>query len=342
MKLRDVRTRARERLRGFCRVCRICDGRACAGEMPGMGGRGTGAGFINNVEALARVRLNMTTIHSATEPDLTYDFFGQKLSFPVLGAPLGGAEINLGGALTEGEFADAQVRGAVEAGTIAWTGDGPDPILYQSGLKAIRAQGGRGVPVIKPRKIRDIMQLIRQAEEHDVLAVGIDIDAAGFRNMDKAGEFVGPKSVAQLKGIIGGTKLAVILKGIMTRGDALAALETGAAGIVVSNHGGRALDHTPGTIEVLPEIAAVIRGRLRVFLDGGIRTGDDVLKAIALGAEAVLVGRPIAIAAFGGGTQGVRRQLEQFKKDLKTAMIMTGCDNLQKIGPAVVRPPRGW
>ena len=86
----------------------------------------------------------------------------------------------------------------------------------------------------------------------------------------------------------------------------------------------------------------MVRGRLRIFLDGGIRTGDDVLKALALGAEAVLVGRPIAIAAFGGGAQGVKRQLEQLEKDLKTAMIMTGCDSLEKIGPAVVRIPRDW
>ena len=330
MRLREVRSRARDRLQGFCRVCPICDGRACAGEMPGMGGRGTGAGFINNVTSLSRVRLNMTTIHSASKPDLSYDFFGQKLAFPVLGAPMGGAKMNMGGAMTEEEFAAAQVQGAVEAGTMAFTGDGPDPILYQGGLQAISAVEGRGVPVIKPRKEEDIIRLIRQAEEVNVPAIGIDIDAAGFRNMDKAGEFVGPKSVAQLKEIVKSSRLPLILKGVMTGRDALAALEAGAAGIVVSNHGGRALDHTPGTIEVLPEIAAVVRGRLRIFLDGGIRTGDDVLKALALGAEAVLVGRPIAIAAFGGGAQGVKRQLEQLEKDLKTAMIMTGCDNLQK------------
>lgn len=342
MKLREVHTRARERLQGFCRVCRICDGRACAGELPGMGGRGTGDSFINNVAALARVRLNMTTIHSAAEPDLTYDFFGQKLAFPVLGAPMGGADMNMGGALTEEEFAEAQVAGAVEAGTMALTGDGPNPMLYKSGLKAIKAQGGRGVPVIKPRSVKDILELIGQAEEQGVPAVGIDIDAASFRNMDQAGEFVGPKSIAQLGEIVRGTKLPLILKGVMTGRDALAALEAGAAGIVVSNHGGRALDHTPGTIEVLPEIAALIRGRIRIFLDGGIRSGEDVLKALALGAEAVLVGRPIAIAAFGGGAQGVKRQLEQFEKDLRTGMIMTGCENLQKISPAVVRVPRDW
>ncbi|HHW55111.1 MAG: alpha-hydroxy-acid oxidizing protein [bacterium] len=342
MDLREVRKAARERLQGICRVCPVCDGWACAGELPGMGGKGTGAAFINNVSALAQVRLNLSTIHSAAEPDLTYDFFGQRLAFPLLGAPMCGTARNLGGIVTDREFIRAQVDGAVAAGTLAMVGDGADPTLYPEGLEALRVHGGLGVPIIKPREPEEIIKRMQWAEEAGALAVGIDIDGAAFRYMNRMGEPVGPKTLAQLREIIGSTRLPVILKGIMTVKDAVAAVAAGAAGIVVSNHGGRALDHTPGTIEVLPEIVAAVKGRIRVFMDGGIRTGVDVLKALALGAEAALVGRPIVIAAVGGGAEGVKLQLEEFAEDLRTAMILTGCRNLREISPAIVRVPSSW
>ena len=235
----------------------------------GDGGKGTGAAFINNVSALAQVRLNLSTIHSAAEPDLTYDFFGQRLAFPLLGAPMCGTARNLGGIVTDREFIRAQVDGAVAAGTLAMVGDGADPTLYPEGLEALRVHGGLGVPIIKPREPEEIIKRMQWAEEAGALAVGIDIDGAAFRYMNRMGEPVGPKTLAQLREIIGSTRLPVILKGIMTVKDAVAAVAAGAAGIVVSNHGGRALDHTPGTIEVLPEIVAAVKGRIRVFMDGG-------------------------------------------------------------------------
>jgi 4-hydroxymandelate oxidase len=113
-------------------------------------------------------------------------------------------------------------------------------MLFQEGLDAIRVQRGRGVPIIKPRVPEEIIRMVKLAEEAEVPAVGIDIDAAGFRHMNRKGQPVGPKTVAQLQAITGRTSLPVILKGIMTARDAVAAVEAGAAGIVVSNHGGRA------------------------------------------------------------------------------------------------------
>jgi isopentenyl diphosphate isomerase/L-lactate dehydrogenase-like FMN-dependent dehydrogenase len=113
-------------------------------------------------------------------------------------------------------------------------------------------------------------------------------------------------------------------------------MEAGAAGIVVSNHGGRVLDHTPGTAEVLPEIVAAVKGRLRILVDGGIRSGVDVLKMLALGAEAVLVGRPITIASVGGGAEGVTLLLNQYADDLRTSMIYTGCKSLADITPDIL------
>ena len=115
-------------------------------------------------------------------------------------------------------------------------------------------------------------------------------------------------------------------------------------GIIVSNHGGRVLDHTPGTAEVLPEIAAAVKGKIKIFVDGGIRSGVDVLKMLALGAEAVFVGRPMAVAAVGGGQEGVAFLLNQYAEQLRTAMIYAGCASVAEVTPSILQPPadRPW
>lgn len=335
---KEVNNRARERLKGICKVCPVCNGRSCPSGVPGMGGSGSGTGFRRNRTALDRVLLNLRTIHDAGAPDTGYNFFGTKLSMPVMVAPMCETTYNFLGNVDDYSFIHAQVVGAEASGTFAFTGDSPDPPLYGMGLELIREKtGGRGVPIIKPREIKEIIRLIKVAEESGVLAVGIDIDAAGFDNLNRAGQPVGPLSVPKLKEITGRTSLPVILKGIMTADEAVKAVQCGAAGIVVSNHGGRALDATPGTAEVLPEIAAAVTGEIRIFIDGGIRSGEDVLKLLALGAEAVLVGRPVAIAAVGGEDEGVDLLLKQYHNDLKRAMLLTGCSELSAIGSQVIR-----
>lgn len=337
MDLEEVREKARKRLRSICRVCRICNGRDCIGTMPGMGGKGTGASFRNNATSLERVLLNMRTIHDVTDPDPTYTLFGRKLAFPILGAPMCETKYNFRAQVGDVEFIESQVAGAKEAGTLAMTGDSAQTKLFQMGLEAIKKAGGLGIPVIKPRTGPEIVRLTDLARQAGAVAVGIDIDAAAYPSFARAGQQIGPKTAAQLGEIIKQCLLPVILKGIMVVDDALAAVEAGAAGIVVSNHGGRALDHTPGTAAVLPEIAAAVKGELRVFMDGGIRSGEDILKALALGAESVLVGRPIAIAAIGGQAAGVKLQFEQLAAEFRTAMLLTGCRKLDEIGPHVVR-----
>lgn len=159
----------------------------------------------------------------------------------------------------------------------------------------------------------------------------MDIDAAGLVTLALLGKPVGTKSIEDLKEIISSTKLPVILKGVMTVEGAKKALKAGAYGIVVSNHGGRVLDHTPATIEVLPAIADAVKGRMKIFVDGGFRTGLDIFKAIALGADAVLIGRPYAVAAYGGGAEGVKVYTEKIGNELKETMIMAGCHNLADI-----------
>jgi isopentenyl diphosphate isomerase/L-lactate dehydrogenase-like FMN-dependent dehydrogenase len=133
------------------------------------------------------------------------------------------------------------------------------------------------------------------------------------------------------------TSLPVLLKGILTAEDALLAVEHGVAGIVVSNHGGRQLDGAPATIDALPEIVAAVQGRCEVYLDGGIRRGTDVLKALALGARAVLVGRPVLWGLAVNGADGAYDVLELLRRELELAMALSGRPTLESIDASLLR-----
>lgn len=332
----SILARARERLQGICFLCKVCDGRACAGQVPGIGGVGTGSSFINNVSALGAIRLNMQTLHDVAEPTLEKSIFGRRISMPILGGAVAGAKVNFQGRVSAWDLTWAQVEGARKAGTIALTGDGPQAEEYATGLEAIRKAGGLGIPIIKPRKPEEIIERIRLAEEVEPVAVGIDVDASGLLNMRRSGQFVGPLSPSSLEKICSSTKLPLVVKGIMTENEARTACEAGAAGIVVSNHGGRALDHTPGTAEVLPDIADAVKGKITVMVDGGARSGTEVLKFLALGADAVLIGRPVLWALMGGGVEGVCLLYERMASELKIAMILTGCRSPEAVDSSIV------
>lgn len=337
LSLSEIRKRARDKLGKICRVCKVCDGRACRGEVPGIGGIATGSSFMRNVDALAEIKINMRTLHGIKEADCSISLFGRKFALPVLGAPIAGVKINFQELMGECELANAMVGGCLDAGTIGMTGDGGDPIMFEAGIKAIDEFGGHGIPIVKPRPNEQIIERFKQAEEAGAIAVGIDVDTAGFVNMRLLGAEAGPKSEKELKELISSTSLPVIIKGIMTPDEAKLAADCGAAGIVVSNHGGRVLDHTPGVADVLSEVARPVKGKLIVFADGGIRRGVDVLKCLALGADAVLIGRPLVVGAFGAGREGVKRILNKIQTELETAMLLTGCASLQDIGPRTIR-----
>jgi isopentenyl diphosphate isomerase/L-lactate dehydrogenase-like FMN-dependent dehydrogenase len=336
MNEKEVRDQARERLKGFCRVCPSCDGRACAGEVPGMGGVLTGSSFVNNVEALSMYHLNMRTIHQAGEPDTSLHVFGRLFGMPIFVAPLTGASYNMGGALSEQEMVASLVDGAKEAGSFSFTGDGAEEEIFGAGTAAVKHAAGLGIPIIKPRSVEAIVVRLRQAEESGAFAVGVDIDGAGLLTMALKGHPVGPKTFYQLRKLAQLTSLPFILKGIMTVQEAEMAVEIGAAAIVVSNHGGRVLDGTPGVAEVLPEIVERVKGEIFVFADGGIRNGIDALKMLALGANAVLIGRPALWGAFGGGAAGVRLLLEKMTAQLRHGMLMTGCINVKTVDHRVI------
>ncbi len=331
MDLKTLKKNAREKLEGYCHVCPVCDGRACAGEVPGMGGVGTGRSFMANLEALAKYRLNMRTIHAVRTPDTSLELWGEKLALPVLAAPMTGTPYNMGGKMTEQEFIEEIVSGSLLTGTLSMTGDGADPSMYESGLKSGAAHKGRTIAIIKPRSQEEIIRYLDLADAAGVLAVGMDIDGAGLVTMAMKGQPVSPKTLAEVKEVVSATKLPFILKGIMTPEEAELAVEAKAAAIVVSNHGGRVMDFTPGTAEVLPQIADRVRGKIFIFADGGVRSGADVLKMLALGADAVLIGRPLAIYAFGSGREGVAMLLNTMKNELIQSMLLTGSADVKKI-----------
>jgi 4-hydroxymandelate oxidase len=233
--------------------------------------------------------------------------------------------------MSEDEFTDVWVSGALQAGSLGMIGDGADPVMYDGGLKAIRTAGGKGVPFIKPRGQAEIIKRIRQAEESGAIAVGMDVDGAGLITMALKGQPVEPKTPAELKEVIAATRLPFIVKGIMTAAEAEIAADCGAAAIVVSNHGGRVLDFAPGAAEVLHQIADRVKGKLTILADGGVRSGADVLKLLALGADAVLVGRPLVVGAFGGGKEGVALLLNKMKNELVSAMLLTGTADVKNV-----------
>ena len=123
----------------------------------------------------------------------------------------------------------------------------------------------------------------------------------------------------------------------MSAEEAAACADAGAQGIVVSNHGGRVLDGMVGTADVLPDIAAAVKGRITIFADGGVRHGEDVLKMLALGADAVLIGRPAAVAAIGGGAAGVRMLLDTLKRELCDAMMITGVRDVKHVPQHILK-----
>ena len=130
----------------------------------------------------------------------------------------------------------------------------------------------------------------------------------------------------------------LVLKGVLDRDDAHLAVACGADAIVVSNHGGRQLDGAPSTIAVLPEIVAAVAGRCEVLFDGGIRSGQDIAKALARGAQGVLIGKAFLFALAAQGEAGVTRALEILRAELKVTLALTGTQSVQAAGPAMLRP----
>lgn len=290
---------------GPCRACPVCNGRACGGTIPGPGAKGSGTVAVRNFDAWRNVRLNMDTIHENFEPDTSLTLFGRSFKYPFFAGPVGAMTLHYGDKYNDLDYNNILVPACAAAGIAAFTGDGTNHKVMEGAAAAITACGGAGIPTVKPWDNATVARKIALARSSGCFAMAMDIDAAGLPFLQHLDPPAGSKTVEQLKEIALAAGVPFILKGIMTVKGAEKAIEAGAAGIVVSNHGGRVLDDCPATQEVLADIVAAVDGRAKILVDGGIRTGSDVFKALALGADAVLIARPFVTAVYGAGADGV-------------------------------------
>ncbi len=302
-----------------------------------MGGTGTGSSFKQNLRALEQIKIEMRTMHSVHQAETGLELFGRQLSMPILVSPLGGVQYNMTSSLSEQEYINAMTAGANKAGTFCGTGDGEVPEIFDAALQAFSTYPKTTLPFIKPWAQPQLEERIEQLHSAGVDVCGIDIDAAGLITLKELGQPVYPKTPREIQQIISSSEMKWILKGVMTADEARSAVDAGASAIVVSNHGGRVLDHTPGTADVLPEIVAAVGNAITVLVDGGVRCGTDVFKLLALGADAVMIGRPAAIAAIGGGADALTTELIRYREELRQVMVMTGAADLSSINSTKIR-----
>ena len=312
------------------------------------GGAGNEWTLQENLRAFERWVIRPRVLRGIAERDLSTEVLGVPLSLPVIIAPWGYQRL----VHDDGEL--ATVRAASQAGTLIVV-----PNSAERSLEAIAATTNASkwwqLYVFEDRAYTE--RLLRRVADagYGAVVFTVDLPVGGTRDRDRWNEFQIPvdlwpaggdydpaiswDDVGWIKEVTG---LPVIVKGILTPEDAHLAVDAGADGIVVSKHGGRQLDGAQAAITVLPEVVEIVAGRIPVLMDGGVRRGGDVLKAIALGAVAVLIGRPTAWGLAVDGDEGVFRVLEIFREELDTAFALSGCRTVSDITSGLVtRAPRG-
>ncbi len=338
MTYQEVLAAARECSGPYCKACPVCNGVACRNTIPGPGAKGLGVGAIRNYQGWQDIALNMDTICENGPVDLSAELFGRRFALPVFPGPVGALKLHYGEKYDDLAYNDILVSGAEKAGVAAFTGDGTNPAVFAGAVEAIRRSGGAGIPTVKPWDVKTVSAKLSEALAADPIAIAMDIDAAGLPFLQGLTPPAGSKTVEELREIVaacGGKPF--ILKGIMTVKGAKKALEAGASAIIVSNHGGRVLDQCPATADVLEEIVEAVGDKLTVLVDGGIRTGVDVFKALALGARGVIIARPYVTAVYGGGEEGVKVYTEKLMAELADTMRMCGARSLGEISRDMVR-----
>ncbi|XP_068658322.1 peroxisomal (S)-2-hydroxyacid oxidase GLO4-like [Aristolochia californica] len=315
-----------------------------------------------NVAAFQRITFRPRVLVDVSSIDMSTSILGHKISAPIMIAPTGMHEL----AHPEGETATA--RAAAASNTIM--------VLSFSSSKTIEevassSQGVRFYQLYVYRQ-RDIAAtLVQRAERNGFKAIVLTADAPrlGRRELDIKNKLVVPP-LRNLEGLVsvevdseGGsgleafasqlmdtslnwkdiewlrsiTNLPILIKGVLTAEDARKAVEVGVEGVIVSNHGARQLDYSPASITVLEEVVQAVEGKIPVLFDGGIRRGTDVFKALALGAQAVLVGRPVTYGLAASGEAGVVRVMQMLKDELDLTMALTGCPTLKDITRSHIR-----
>ncbi len=313
-------------------------------------------------DAFDSIALRPRMLVDVSRRDLATTVLGQKIDLPIMLAPAGGH----GRAHPEAEAPTARAAGA--AGTVMVVSSGSTitleeiagastgPIWYQQYLFNDRdltlsmarraAEAGYTAlcltldATVRAKRERNIRNDYRIAPSANYVGLGLQDQAYSGGDTDA------PRGIltlldrsatwSEVERLAANTSLPLLVKGIMTAEDARLCVEHGVKALVVSNHGARQLDTTFATIEVLPEVVDAVQGRLEVYLDGGIRRGTDVLKALALGARAVLIGRPLFWGLAVGGEAGVVSVLRMLGEELEAAMSMCGCPTLADIDPSVI------
>lgn len=316
---------------GKCKACPICNGMACKNMIPGPGAKGVGDTAIRNYNKWQEVRVVMDTLCQKKTTDTSLELFGRKFKYPFFAGPVGAVAMHYSDKYNDVTYNADLVLGCHEAGIVAFTGDGKNPEVVKGATAAIKANDGIGIPTIKPWNKDTIAEKMALVKESGAFAVAMDIDAAGLPFLKNMVPPAGSKSVEEMQEIIAMTDKPFIIKGIMSVKGALKAKKAGAAAIVVSNHGGRVLDQSPATAEVLEDIVEAVGGSMKIFVDGGIRSGVDVFKALALGADAVLIARPYVVATYGGGKEGIAAYTEKLGAELADTMAMCGAGSLEEI-----------
>lgn len=317
----------------------------------------------NNLAAFNAVKLRPRVLVDVSHRNLTTEVLGQKINFPVMLAPTGTHQR----AHPQGELASARAAGAM--GTIMGLSTASS---YSIEEVAEVATGPLWFQLyfFRDRELTEI--LVRRAHNAGYTALMLTVDNLGARSRereyryaytlqserilknfvgielpnlptrDNFGEsFESALNWSDLEWLRSITPMPLAIKGIQTAEDARLCVEYGANALVVSNHGGHALQGTKGTIEMLPEVAEAVGDRAEVFLDGGIRRGGDVLKALALGAKAVFIGRAIFWGLSVDGEAGVRRVLDILRDELDVAMGLSGVTDVKNVDRSLVEGPSG-
>jgi 4-hydroxymandelate oxidase len=300
-----------------------------------------------NRHAFDAIRLKPRVLVDVSALDTRLEVFGQRLEFPILLAPTAGQRVVHAGAEPEA------ARGAHAAGATLVVSTNASARIED----IARAAPGRlwfQLYVQRDRaRTRDLVQRA-EAAGCTVLCITVDTPVIPMRDREKRwsgrapyaprppgrGGRVSPiysdaldptatwETIAWIRSF---ARTPVLLKGILAPDDARRAADEGLAGVIVSNHGARNLDTTPATIEALPAVAGAAGGRLTVLLDGGVRRGTDVVKALALGARAILIGRPYLWGLAADGATGVQRVIDILRAELETAMALCGTPTLDRI-----------